>query len=379
MAIIFHYNKLLNLLFMRSHLFTFILLMTYNLVFGQYNITPKINVNCTDVKSQGRTGTCWSFATSSFLESEVKRIKKMDIDLSEMYSVRSTYIDKAQNYILRQGKANFSQGSLSHDVIKSVARDGMVPEAAFSGKTEGVEVHNHGELVAAGKGMLDGLQKVKTLSPRWKEAFKGILAIYLGDSPEKFTYDGKEYTPQSFTEFLGIDADNYASYTSYTHHPFYKQFVLEIPDNYSNGLYHNIPMNELQAIVDNALKNGYSVAWDGDVSEATFKHAKGLAILPTDASREDLWTVPGDEIKVTQELRQSTFESKSTTDDHLMHLVGTATDSKGNKYYTIKNSWGTSNTFEGYLYMSEAYFLLKTVGVLVHNNAVPKNIQKKLK
>jgi bleomycin hydrolase len=364
---------------MKIYLFTFVLLMTYNLVFGQYKITPKLHVTCTEVKSQGRTGTCWSFATSSFLESEVKRIKKMDIDLSEMYSVRSTYVDKAQNYMLRQGKANFSEGSLSHDVIKTVARDGMVPEAAFSGKAEGVEVHNHGEMVAAGKGMLDGLQKRKTLSPKWKEAFAGVLDIYLGDTPEKFTHEGKEYNPQSFAKYLGINADNYASYTSYTHHPFYKQFVLEIPDNYSSGLYHNIPMNELEAITDNALEKGYSVAWDGDVSEATFKHAKGLAILPIAPDRKDLWETPGEELKITQELRQSTFESKSTTDDHLMHIVGTAYDTKGNKYYTVKNSWGTSNAFEGYLYMSQAYFRLKTVAVLVHNNAVPKNIQKKLK
>ncbi|WMX17296.1 MULTISPECIES: C1 family peptidase [unclassified Aureispira] len=362
---------------MKHFILPLALVITGNTAFAQYKITPKYDVVCTEVKNQERTGTCWSFATSSFLESEVKRTKKMDIDLSEMFSVRATYMDKAQNYILRQGKANYSEGSLSHDVINAVERVGLVPEAAFSGKSEGVEVHNHGEMISATKGMLDGLQQRKTLSPRWKAAMNAILDIYMGDAPEQFKYDGKEYTPKSFAQFLGIKGSDYISLTSYTHHPFYQSFVLEIPDNYSNGSYQNVPMEELEQIVDNAIQNGFSVAWDGDVSEATFSHKEGLAILPQDPNRENLWDKPDAEIKVTQELRQSTFESKSTTDDHLMHLVGIAYDTKGTKYYKIKNSWGTSNTFKGYLYMSQAYFQLKTVGILVHKEAIPKTISKK--
>lgn len=353
------------------------LVMAGNTTFAQYKITPKHDVECTVIKNQERTGTCWSFATSSFLESEVKRTKKMDIDLSEMFSVRATYMDKAQNYMLRQGKANYSEGSLSHDVIRAVERVGVVPEAAFSGKSDGITVHNHGEMLSATKGMLNGLQKRKTVSPRWKEAMSAILDIYMGDAPEKFNYEGKEYTPKSFADFLGIKGSNYISLTSYTHHPFYQSFVLEIPDNYSNGSYQNIPMNELEKVVDNAIQNGFSVAWDGDVSEATFNHQEGLAILPIDSKRENLWDKPDAEIKVTQELRQSTFESKATTDDHLMHLVGIAYDNKGTKYYKIKNSWGDSNTFKGYLYMSQAYFQLKTVGILLHKGAIPKEISKK--
>lgn len=345
--------------------------------FAQYKITPKYDVECTEIKNQERTGTCWSFATSSFLESEVKRTKKIDIDLSEMFSVRATYMDKAQNYILRQGKANYSEGSLSHDVIKAVERVGVVPEIVFSGKPEGVEVHNHGEMVSATKGMLNGLQKQKNLSPRWKAAMGALLDIYMGSAPEKFKYEGKEYTPISFADFLGIKGSDYISLTSYTHHPFYQSFVLEIPDNYSNGSYQNIPIEELEKVVDHAIQNGFSVAWDGDVSEATFNHKEGLAILPKDAKRENLWDKPDAEVSVTQELRQSTFESKATTDDHLMHLVGIAYDNKGTKYYKIKNSWGTSNTFKGYLYMSQAYFQLKTVGVLLHKEAIPKDISKK--
>lgn len=359
-------------------LFLALLISSSSLV-AQYNITPKQTINCTPVKNQDQTGTCWSFATSSFLESEIKRSKKMDLDLSEMFSVRATYTDKAQNYMLRHGKANFSEGSLSHDVINAVERLGLVPEAAYSGKLAGEEEHNHGEMVAAATGMLHGLQKQKTLSPKWKQSFEAILDVYLGKTPEKFTYDGKEYTPKSFAEFLDVKPENYISLTSYTHHPFYKSFILEIPDNYSNGSYQNIPLEELEAVVDHAIQNGFSVAWDGDVSEATFKHKEGLAILPVDATREDLWTKPGAEIKVTQELRQRSFESRETTDDHLMHLVGIAHDSNGTKYYVIKNSWGEGNPFSGYLYMSQAYFQLKTVGVLLHKDGVPKPIKNKLK
>ncbi|BDS11904.1 C1 family peptidase [Aureispira anguillae] len=364
---------------MKQFMLPLTFLLVGNSVLGQYKITPKYDVECTTIKNQQRTGTCWSFATSSFLESEVKRTKKMDIDLSEMYSVRATYLDKAQNYILRQGKANFSEGSLSHDVIKAVERAGVVPEVAFSGKSEGIEVHNHGEMVSAAKGMLDGLQKRKTLSPRWKQAMEAILDIYMGETPDEFKYEGKNYTPQSFADFLGIKSEDYISLTSYTHHPFYAPFVLEIPDNYSNGWYQNIPMEELEKTVDEAIKNGYSVAWDGDVSEATFNHKEGLAILPKDTERENLWDKPDQELTVTQELRQSTFESKATTDDHLMHLVGIAYDNKGTKYYKIKNSWGDSNAFKGYLYMSQAYFQLKTVGILLHKDAIPSAIKKKFK
>lgn len=364
---------------MKRFILALTLLGVTNHSFGQYKITPKHDVECTEVKNQQRTGTCWSFATSSFLESEVKRTKNMDIDLSEMFSVRATYMDKAQNYILRQGKANFSQGSLSHDVIKAVERVGLVPEAAFSGRSEGEEIHNHGEMISAAKGMLDGLQKQKTLSPRWKLAMGAILDIYMGQSPTKFNYGGKEYTPQSFADYLAINSSDYISLTSYTHHPFYRSFILEIPDNYSNGWYQNIPMDELEKTVDYAIQNGFTIAWDGDVSEATFKHSEGLAILPKDEKREDLWDKPGEEITVTQTLRQSTFESKATTDDHLMHLVGIAYDNKGTKYYKIKNSWGTSNTFKGYLYMSQAYFQLKTVGVLLHKDGIPKDVKKKFK
>ena len=340
----------------------------------------KINkeVKCTPVKSQDRTGTCWSFATASFLESELMRMGKGQHDLSEMFVVQNIYKDKARNYILRQGKANFSQGSLSHDLIRVASVHGVMPESVFSGKLDGEQKHDHSEMEAAMKGMLDGLLKQKRLSKKWQPALSCVLDTYIGQAPENFSYQGKNYTPKSLADELAINPNDYINLTSFTHHPFYKQFILEIPDNYSNGAYYNIPLNELQAIVDNALDQGYSLAWDGDVSEKGFNAKQGIAVVPTDAKRDDLFQKPGKEMKVTTELRQDNFESYATTDDHLMHLVGTSTDKAGNKYYLIKNSWGEISEYKGFLHMSEAYFQLKTVSIMVHKNAIPANIAQKI-
>ncbi len=345
---------------------------------SKYDFKVEQKVECTEVKSQDRTGTCWSFATSSFLESEMIRKGKGTHDLSEMFVVRNIYRDKAKNYVLRQGKANFSQGSLSHDLIRVAKRHGIVPESVYSGKLEGAEKHNHSEMEAVLKGMLDGVLKMKNLSPKWPIAFDCVVDTYLGEAKDEFTYNGKKYTPKTFVDEMDINPDDYVSITSYTHHPFYEPFILEIPDNYSNGSFYNVPMDEMESIVDNAIKNGFSVAWDGDVSEKGFSAKEGMAVLPKDAKREDLFVNPGEELKVTQQLRQETFESYATTDDHLMHLTGVAKDKKGTKYFLIKNSWGEVSDFKGYLHMSEAYFELKTVAVMVHKDAIPVSIAKKL-
>lgn len=344
-----------------------------------YQFTLEKTLDCTDVKSQGNTGTCWSFATSSFLESELIRSGKGKHDLSEMYIVKNIYKDKAKNYVLRQGKAQFSQGSLSHDVINAAFRNGIVPEEVFSGLDEGQKKHDHGEVSAILKGMLDGVLKRKRLSPKWKSAYEAVLNVYFGDTPEEFSYNGKSYSADSFAKEMGFDASNYVSFTSYTHHPFYSSFVLEIPDNYSNGSFYNVPIEDLLQIVDAAVDKGYSVAWDGDVSEKGFSSKNGIAVLPEDPGREDLFKKPGKEKKVDQQLRQETFESYSTTDDHLMHLTGTARDQNGNKYYLIKNSWGEISPHKGFLYMSESYAKLKTVAILVHKDAVPAQIMDKIK
>lgn len=345
---------------------------------AQYEFKTEKKINCTAVKNQARTGTCWSFATTSFLESELIRMGMDDINLSEMFIVRNIYKDKARNYILRQGKANFSQGSLAHDLIRIAESKGIMTEAAYSGLMEGDTRYDHSEMEKGLKGFLDGIRTSKVLTKKWKNAFDGILDSYMGPIPEQFDYNGKKYTAESFADLTKLKTDDYISITSFNHHPFYEQFILEIPDNYSNGSFYNIPMDEMMSIIDYALLKGYSISWDGDVSEKGFSARNGIAVLPVDNNREDLFTMPGEEIAVTQENRQANFENYSTTDDHLMHIVGIALDQKGTKYYITKNSWGEISDYKGYLYMSEAYVKMKTVSVMIHKDGLPKNSAKKL-
>ncbi len=335
----------------------------------EYTFTVEKSLECTDVETQGQTGTCWCFATASFIESELIRQGKGVHELSEMFVVKNIYNDKARNFLLRKGKANFSEGALAHDFINAAGRHGLVPDEVYSGLIDGSESHNHAEMAAVLEGMLKALVERRRLSDNWDEAFQAVLDTYLGESPLEFSYQGETYTPQTFAEHVGFKTDDYVSYTSYTHHPFDRPFVLEIPDNFSNGSFHNVPIDRLVEIIDTAIANGYTVAWDGDVSEKGFSSSKGVAVLPADPKRRDALTVPGDEMEVTQEMRQDTFEEYSTTDDHLMHLVGIARDQHGTKYYIIKNSWGETGPHDGYLYMSEAYVRLKTVAILVHKDA----------
>lgn len=345
---------------------------------AQYEFKTEKKISCTSIKSQARTGTCWSFSTASFLESELIRMGMDDINLSEMFIVRNNYEDKAINYNLRQGKANFSQGSLAHDVIRIAEEDGLMTEEAYSGLMEDETSHDHSEMEKGLKGYLDGIQKSKKLSTKWKSAFSAIIDSYMGPVPDQFDYKGKSYTAKSFAEFTELKTENYISITSFTHHPFYEKFILEIPDNYSNGSFYNVPIDEMISIMDYALLAGYSITWDGDVSEKGFSARNGIAVLPVDEKREDLFTVPGPEIKVTQENRQANFENYSTTDDHLMHIVGIALDQNGTKYYITKNSWGEISDYKGYLYISEAFMKMKTVSILIHKNGLPKNSSKKL-
>lgn len=354
----------------RLQLAALLVLISLAYLSGQYTFTDTKRIDCTSIKNQQQTGTCWSFATASFLESELTRMGKGNIDLSEMYVVRSIYNDKAMNYMLRQGKANFSQGSLSHDLIRIVRNAGVMPESVYDGKVSKDRSHDHSEMEAGLKGYLDGVRSQKRLSSDWQQAFAGIMDAYLGPVPARFTVDGKSYTPFEYAQALGINADDYISITSFSHHPYGQSFVLEIPDNYSNGSYLNMPLSQMMTTIDRAIDKGYTVAWDGDVSEQGFSAKQGIAVLPVEYDKEATWAAPGAEQKVTQEYRQEAFMSYSTTDDHLMHIVGKATDQNGATYYIVKNSWGAVGPHSGYLYMSEAYLRMKTVSVMVHKDMV---------
>ncbi|WP_271855918.1 C1 family peptidase [Patiriisocius marinus] len=350
-----------------------------------YQFTPIIDLETTPVISQGRTGTCWSFSSTSFLESEVIRLTGKQVDLSEMYTVRNTYPKKLENFVMRQGKTQFSEGGLAHDVLNSVAQYGLVPNDTFSGLFTSETSHNHAELVAVLKAMGETYidNPARKLSKKWKPATEAVLDIYLGQNVSNFNYNGKSFTPESFRRELKIVPEDYLTITSFTHAPFYSSFVLNIPDNWSYGSMYNVPLNDMIATVDNALANGFTVELDCDVSEKTFSSKSGVAVIPANAANntEALNAIYPERI-VTQEYRQDEFENFNTTDDHLMHITGSLKDQNGTKYYKVKNSWGTDesrNANGGYVYFSEAYMKLKAISVTVHKDAIPKTTARKLK
>jgi len=322
----------------------------------------------TSVKDQQKTGTCWCFSTVSFLESELLRMGKGEFDLSEMYIIRNVYPEKARYYVQQHGKANFSEGGQAHDVINSLLKSGLVPEDQYHGNLYNPGEHNHSEMVGAMEGMLNGIiDKRAELTTVWIEAIEAILDVYMGENVKSFAYDGTIHTPRSFTvNILGLNAHNYIELTSYSHHPYYTKFNLEVPDNWSHDPYYNLPIDDLIQSMEHIIMNGYTLVWDGDVSEKGFSHKKGVAEIAEDE-------IP------SQETRQKTFNTWRTTDDHLMHITGIAEDNDGNKYFITKNSWSEdSNNLGGYLYMSEDYVRLHTVAVLVNRKSIPKIITEKL-
>ncbi len=363
------------------------------------------DVPTTSVKDQNKSGTCWSFSGISTLEDDILRRGKGEVDLSEMFVVRNAYIDKAKKYIRTNGKINFAQGGSFEDVLEMTRRYGAMPEEAYKGLNYGEEKHSHYEMEAALKGYLDGVMnnglRTKKLTTAWLPGFEAILDAYLGKVPETFTYKGKTYTAQSYAKELGIEPDNFMIFTSYTHHPFYEKFALEIPDNWLWSESINVPMADLEAITDNALKNGYTVFWGADVSENGFKWSNGIAVNPAEKDEKDMtdseqarWEKlsdkeraaerykingPTKEKVVTQEMRQKGFDSYETTDDHGMVIVGIAKDQAGNKFYKVKNSWNTKHIYDGFFYVSVPYFLEKTMNIGVRKEGVPSAIAKKIK
>ena len=369
-----------------------------------FRFTTIDSVAITPVKDQHRSSTCWSFSTIGFIESELLRMGKGEYDLSEMFVVHHTMVDRAKYVVRMYGTAEFAPGGSAYDVIYCMKNYGLVPQDAMPGIQYAASPADtlpvHAELDAVAKGYVHGLvnAKLKKLTPVWAKGLEAIYDTYLGKCPETFNYNGKTYTPQSFVKELGLNADDYVSITSYTHHPFYTTFALEVPDNWRMDQMYNVPMDEMMRIIDNAIANGYTLAWGADVSEVGFTR-KGIGVMPdadkgadltgSDAAhwlgltekdkKEELTKKPLPEMEVTQEMRQQAYDSWENTDDHGMQIFGTAHDQNGKRYYMIKNSWGTQKSdYKGIWYISEAFMKYKTNDILVHKNAIPKDIRKKL-
>ncbi|MEO5778079.1 MAG: C1 family peptidase [Flavobacterium sp.] len=344
------------------------------------------DIETTPVISQDQTGTCWSFATTSFLESEIIRITGKKVDLSEMYNVRNTYLDKAENYVSRQGKTQFGEGGLAHDVINSARKYGVVPENNFIGKTDADLVYNHEKMVAELEAIVKkAVAQTPKKYPNWKADYASVLDTYLGKyddnkiiSPNisidgKTANEGKSLTPKQFLASTKLNLDDYVTITSFTNEPFYSKLILNIPDNFANGSMYNMPLDEFIQNIDNALDKGYTLALDTDNSEVTFGRESGVAVVPENVNdTKAILKEIKPEKNVTQEYRQSEFENYDTQDDHLMHIVGKVADQKGNQYYKVKNSWGTKAGKEGFFYMSVPYIRLKAISVLLNKEGLTK-------
>ena len=347
-----------------------------------YVFTTVDSLGITSVKDQANSGTCWSFSSIGFFESELLRLGKGEHDLAEMFVVHKTMEDRAKAAVRLHGDIEFAQGGSFYDVVYCWKNYGMVPQEVMPGIMYKSDRINHTELTAVAKAYVDALAKgnIKKLSDVWQKGFSGIYDAYVGECPEKFTYNGKEYTPQSYAESLGLNMDDYVSLTSYTHHPFYEQFVIEIQDNWRWGLSYNLPLDEFMAVMHNAIKTGYTFAWGADVSETGFLRSKpAVCVIPSDDDKENrILREPGEEKVITQELRQEGYDNWETTDDHGMQIFGIAKDQNGKEYFMVKNSWNTTAGNNGIWYASDAYVAYKTMNILVHKDAIPKDIKKKL-
>lgn len=356
-----------------------------------FKFTPIINLERMEVKDQGSSGTCWSYAGASFLESEMIRMGKKPVDLSEIFTARNTYIEKAKQYVRMHGNLDYGDGGELHDIINIYAQYGAMPQAAYTGLNYGTNRNDFSEMQAALKGFLEGLvkrEKIKKLTPNWLKAYTAAIDAYLGNVPETFFYNNRKYTPTSFAkEVVGINPDDYIEMLSYEHQPKYKNVLMAVPDNWSFDHAYNIQMTDFTKIIDYALQKGYTVAWASDVTEPYFSWRNGVAFVPeksvdemTPEERRTLFdTPPTKELQITPEMRQLAFDNYETTDDHAMHIVGLAKDQNGREYYIVKNSWGMHNDFQGYLYVTKAYVTYKTTAILLNKGGIPSEILKNYK
>lgn len=379
--------------------------ITKNAENSNYVFTKIAHLDATPVQNQGYTGTCWSFSALSFFESElIRKGNKAPASLSQMYVVRKAYEAKAEKFIRLDGKGNFSEGGAFHDIPYVIRNYGIVPSSAYAGLNYGKDEHDHSEMYALLNGAVDGLMKFSTsnsgggLSGAWKNALAGVLDAYLGKDPKEFEFQGKKYTPKTYAESLKLNMDDYVSITSFSNHEMNSLCQLAIPDNWAWGNSYNVALPDMMSTVENALKAGYTIAWGADVSEKGFSFRNGIALVPEDPStievagrdnknfnnagadkKSNAFLNPTKELVITPEMRQEGYDNKKTTDDHGMHITGIYKDQNGTRFLLVKNSWGTENFPQGYLYVSENYFNLKTINIYLHKDGIPTDIRKKLK
>lgn len=352
-----------------------------------YKFSEVRSMPTTTVKDQGSTGTCWSFSTISFLESELMRMGKGEHDLSEMFIVRHIYRDKCSNYVRRLGKAPLSQGGLAHDALSVVERYGLVPESVYPGRKDTARPFNHTDLEQNLQQLCERyVQQAQegNLSQRWIQEVDSVLDAAFGVLPKEFTYKNGRYNPLSFRNYLGISPNQYVHLTSFTHHPFYTHFILEIPDNFAGGKYYNVPIEALMNVIQYALQQGYTVEWDADISNEGFSKEKGVAIVPRKIWAEkkpeeqrQTFIIAEDEMDITQSYRQELFDRLITQDDHLMHIVGLLDEDQSGAFYAVKNSWGDGGARNGFVYASDAYVRLNTISATIHRDALPDDLKKR--
>lgn len=353
-----------------------------------FQFTEIINLQNTPVKNQGSSGTCWSYSGNSFLESEMIRMGRPPVEISQLFTARNVYVEKGKNYVRLHGGLSLGEGGQLHDVINMYRKYGAVPREVYTGLHYGTEGNKLAEMSAITDAILAAVVKNPNgkLTPNWVDAYANAIDTYLGKVPETFTFHGKSYTPKSFAkEIVGLNPDDYVELSSFKEHPYYSKFTLLIPDNWSFDQVYNVPMTDITDIIDYALKNGFTVGWATDVSEKGFSWKNGVAYVPevpfekmTDEQKRDMFNGPKSEMTITEDLRQQAFDDYSTTDDHGMHIVGLAKDQHGKAYYLVKNSWGESNDYEGYLYVTKAFVQYKTTAFMLHKGGLPKEVAKKL-